>query len=106
MLGTALAAWQPSPPSPPGLAAILVDSTGAKMGPYDWNAAVTNIGPTVLLNINGLWLAVGADGNGFTNHGGNLYYATSDCRGTAYYAEFLGRPVVGSSFAAAGILHY
>jgi hypothetical protein len=51
-------------------------------------------------------VAVNAEYNGFGDHGGYLWYTTNDCSGTAYYAEFFGRPVVASSFAAAGILHY
>jgi hypothetical protein len=94
--------------------ATLVDSTGKRIGLFDWSGLVplssipTGTGnmPSVLLKINGTWLAVNADYNGFGNHGGYLFYTTTDCSGTAYNASFVGRPVVGATFVAAGILHY
>jgi hypothetical protein len=99
---------RPSPP-PKGLGpAILVDSTGAQIGLFDWNSdfPFSPDVPTVLLKVNRVWLAVAADGNGFKDLGGTIYYATNDCSGTAYYDESVSNPVVGSSFSANGILHY
>jgi hypothetical protein len=84
--------------------AILVDSTGKQIGPFDWTNGL-GVVPTVLLKINGLWLAVAADVTGFRSGGGTFFYTTTDCSGTTYY-QLLGPVVVGSSFGVAGTLYY
>jgi hypothetical protein len=85
--------------------AILVDSTGKQIGPFDWADRGLGVVPTVLLKINGLWLAVRVVARGFRDEGGTLDYTTTDCSGTAYN-KILDFPVVGPTFIAAGILHY
>jgi hypothetical protein len=95
--------------------AILVDSTGKQIGPFAWNPFQPGFSiplgrpeyPTVLLKINGEWVAVFADYDGFGNQDGFLFYTTNDCTGTAYFAVFFeGRPVVSPSITSGGILHY
>jgi hypothetical protein len=82
-----------------------VDSTGKQIGPFDWADRGLGVVPTVLLKINGLWLAVRVVARGFRDEGGTLDYTTTDCSGTAYN-KILDFPVVGPTFIAAGILHY
>ena len=91
-------------PSPAIGPAILEDSTGKQIGPFEWTNGLGAV-PTVVLKISDLWLAVAADVNGFRNGGGYFYYVSNDCTGTALY-QILGAPVVGSSFSAAGTLYY
>jgi hypothetical protein len=94
---------------------FLVDSTGKQIGPFAWNPFQPGFSiplgrpeyPTVLLKINGEWVAVFADYDGFGNQDGFLFYTTNHCTGTAYFAVFFeGRPVVSPSITSGGILHY
>jgi hypothetical protein len=65
---------RPSPSSSPAIGpAILLDSTGKQIGPFDWNSFQPTFSiplgqpelSTVLLKINGEWVRVFADSSGF-----------------------------------------
>jgi hypothetical protein len=94
-------------------AALVVDSTGAKVGPYF--PSVNDAGgfgqwhgqDAVMLTVNGFALIVPVTSSGFLPTGEKFQYTSSDCSGTAYLpVPFVGMAQQGFTATVNTTLYY